>query len=225
MQQQFLAWAGANGYGVVRIKGTHYLGSPALAKNGDYDIRDIDLSGAVEPAEVNPADRDRDGWVSDDERDEDADGLWNQVEVRGAISNAGYWTACYPMEGAYPIEYAGTRVDDGDSDGDTVLDGADDQDHDDVPNIMEVSRMRASHEDDREGGVPCRVDPELLKPQDVNGDGKPDTQILRHPTTYGRVQPFNPCLPFPDSRTCPRYTEIGAGFAPFDLSPNWISIQ
>jgi hypothetical protein len=225
MQQHFLAWAGASGYGSVRIKGTYAGGTPALTKDGYYDIRDIDLSGAVEAAEVNPADRDSNGWVSDDERDEDADGLWNQLEVRGALSAAGYWTACYSMEGPYPIEYAGTRVDDADSDGDTVLDGADDQDHDDVPNIMEVSRMRASHADDREAGVTCKVDPELLKPQDVDGDGKPDKQIFRHANVYGRVNAFNPCLPFPDARTCPRYTEIGAQFAPFDLSPNWIAIQ
>ena len=35
------------------------------------------------------------------------------------------------------------RLDDEDSDGDGVRDGADDQDHDDVPNVMECSRVRA----------------------------------------------------------------------------------
>jgi hypothetical protein len=229
MQQQFLEWAGGNGYGSVKIKGTYWKptapGVP-LAKDAFYEIRDVNLNGTVDPDEVNPADRDQDGWVSDDERDEDADGLWNQLEVSGPLGGAGYWSGCYTFERAYPIDYAGTRVDDADSDGDDVRDGADDQDHDDVPNIMEVSRMRASGEDDREAGVVCRVDPELLKPQDVDGDGQADKQVFRHPTTYGRINPFNPCLPFVDSRTCPKYVEVGSSaFAPFDLSPNWVATQ
>jgi hypothetical protein len=229
MQQQFLEWAGGNGYGSVRIKGTYWVpaapGVP-LTKNAFYEIRDVNLNGTVDADEVNPADRDKDGWVSDDERDEDADGLWNHLEARGPLSGAGYWSGCYTLERPYPIEYAGTRVDDADSDGDGVRDGADDQDHDDVPNIMEVSRMRASGVDDREAGVVCRVDPALLKPQDVDGDGQPDKQVFRHETTYGRINPFNPCMPFVDSRTCPKYVEIGgSAFAPFDLSPNWVGTQ
>lgn len=226
MQQRFMFWATNNGYGNVRLSSAWAFDAPVGAVNDVYDIRDVDLDKVLDPAEVYPADFDGDGWVSDDERDEDADGLWNQLEVRGPLAGAGYWKACYSIEGAFPIEYAGTRVDDADSDGDTVLDGADDQDHDDVPNVMEVSRMRASQYDDREGNVICKPDPELLKPRDVDGDGKPDKEILNHPTAYGRVNPFNPCLPFPDSRTCPKYQDIGEGaYAPFDLSPNWVAIQ
>ena len=37
----------------------------------------------------------------------------------------------------YYLDYAGTRLDDADTDGDGMRDGADDQDHDDVPNVME----------------------------------------------------------------------------------------
>ena len=47
---------------------------------------------------------------------------------------------CYTDETPYPIKYAGTEPDDADTDGDGVRDGADDQDHDDIPNIMELSR-------------------------------------------------------------------------------------
>ena len=46
-----------------------------------------------------------------------------------------------------------------------------------------------------------------------------------HPTDYGRVNPFNPCLPYAWSRTCARGVEFGAGFAPFDKSTNWFALQ
>ena len=89
-------------------------------------------------------DLDTDGCVSDDERDEDADGLINYDEVSGRMTS-GWWKGCYPSEGQYPIPYAGTKAFDADSDGDGVLDGADDQDFDDVPNIMELSRNMAGN--------------------------------------------------------------------------------
>ena len=87
-------------------------------------------------------DLDSDLFVSDDERDEDGDGLINYDEVSGRMQ-PGYWKGCYPSEGEYPIPYAGTKAYDADSDGDGVLDGADDQDFDDIPNIMELSRNMA----------------------------------------------------------------------------------
>jgi hypothetical protein len=225
MQARFLTWASTHGYGQVRLSTGVTYDAPVGAVNGLYDIRDVDLNGTVSASEANPAD-DGDGWVSDDERDEDADGLSNYLEYRGPLSGVGYWSGCYSMEGAYVNEYAGTRGDDPDTDGDGILDGADDQDHDDIPNLMEVSRMEVSHVDDREAGVDCRVDPALLTPHDVDGDGKPDEQVQRHTTQYGRIQPFNPCLPFRDSRTCPRFVEIGGTpYAPFDLSVNWVALQ
>jgi hypothetical protein len=228
MQQRFMDWAAANSYAAVRIATAHApYDAPIGGVNGIYDIRDADLSKTVDPWEVHPAD-DGNGWVSDDERDEDADGLANWIEVTGPM-RSDYWVGCYKLEKAYPIVYAGTRPDDADSDGDGVLDGADDQDHDDVPNLMELSRMRASAAlglDDREGGVDCKVDPALLASQDVDGDGQPDKQIFRHPNAYGRVNPYNPCLPFVDSRTCPRKQPIGdATYAPFDFSPDWVALQ
>jgi hypothetical protein len=225
MQARFLSWAAANGYGQVRLSTAATFDAPVGAVNGLYDLRDVDLDGTVSASETNPAD-DGDGWVNDSERDEDADGLSNYVEFRGPLSGARYWASCYALEGAFPNEYAGTRGDDADSDGDGILDGADDQDHDDIPNLMEVSRTRASHVSDREAGVDCRVDPALLIPKDLDGDGQPDQQVLRHEGLFGRINPFNPCLPFRDSRTCPRFVEIdGTPYAPFDLSVNWVSLQ
>ncbi len=86
----------------------------------------------------------------------------------------------------------------------------DDQDHDDVPNLMEISRFRASHLDDTDGR-PCTPD-KALKADEPN-----------HPNAFGFVNPFNPCLPDYDSRTCIRY--IGANApAPF-AGPVWWSLQ
>ena len=89
-------------------------------------------------------DLDADGYVSDDERDEDADGLTNYDETTDRCPPTG-GRSCYTAEGAYPIKYAGTKAIDADSDGDGILDGADDQDFDDVPNIMELSRNMAGN--------------------------------------------------------------------------------
>jgi hypothetical protein len=226
MQQQFLDWAAASGYDRVHLFTSRPAYDPPVnSVAGEYFLRDVDLDGTVEASETNVADYDKNGLVSDDERDEDADGLSNYEELHGRL-RAGYWSGCYALEGVFPIEYAGTDVADPDSDGDGVRDGADDQDHDDVPNLMELSRMDASHQDDREGGVDCKVDSTLLVPKDLNGDGKPDVDVKNHPNVYGRVNPFNPCLPFADARTCPRFHEIGGpGYAPVDLSPDYVAIQ
>ena len=72
-----------------------------------------------------------------------------------------------------------------------MRDGADDQDHDDIPNLMELSRIAAS------GGrstarATCKPDPDAPKYPDTN-----------HPNAYGRVNPFNPCLPYRKSRDVP----------------------
>ena len=45
-----------------------------------------------------------------------------------------------------------------------------------------------------------------------------------HPDAYGRVNPFNPCLPFTESRTCTDYVDDNTG-APFDDSPNWYALN
>jgi hypothetical protein len=225
MQQRFLDWASANGYRSVYLATGRTFDAPVGGVNGLYEIRDVDLNGSVDGDEVNPSDYDGNGFVSDGERDEDADGLSNYEEIRGTM-RSDYWSGCYKIEGAFSITYAGTAANDPDSDGDGVLDGADDQDHDDVPNLMELSRMAASGYDDREGGVDCKVDSALLLPRDLDGDGNADAQILNHSGAYGRVNPFNPCLPFSDARTCPRFREIsGEGYAPFDLSVAWVALQ
>jgi hypothetical protein len=199
-----------------------------------YDIRDANLNGGdadpaavavPEPGEVEYYDLDGDGKLADDERDEDADGLTNYDETHGRMTPQ-YWAGCYSMEAAYGIGYAGPRVDDADSDGDGVLDGADDQDHDDLPNLMELSRYAASGLVDWQDGSPCRIKSGIVFDEtDLNGDGKPDNPKRLAGHFYGRVNPFNPCLPGRNSRTCQSHPSFAGAGAPFDDSPDWLSLD
>jgi hypothetical protein len=150
-----------------------------------------------------------DGLLSDDERDEDADGLTNYDELHGRLAQV-YWAACYTGETPFPIQYAGTSPTDADTDGDGVRDGADDQDHDDVPNIAEMSRRAASGLDDRKPGTICTP------------LGLPDSN---HSAAYGRVNPFNPCEPAVFSRTCDSHPGFNGAPAPFDGSKDWLSLN
>ena len=206
---EFLGWAAGSGYATVwlpRGQGDNSL--PPLAA-GAFNIRDFNQDGGpLSPSEERYFDFDLDGKLSDDERDEDADGLTNYDESTGRLLS-GYWSACYTKEGAYPLTFAGTDLVDPDSDGDGVRDGADDQDHDDLPNIMELSRKAAAAGDRLQTGV-C---------------GKDDGEIAEGPT-QGRVNPYNPCLPYVYSRTCTRHPSIEKPFAPFDPeAPNYLILN
>lgn len=96
-----------------------------------------------------------DGEFSDNERDADNDGLDNFDETHGNMRistwNARLRVQCDPAvkpwrdikEGVYYGEFdlrpfGEPAVDDPDSDGDSLLDGEDDQDNDDVPNYSEL---------------------------------------------------------------------------------------
>jgi hypothetical protein len=102
--------------------------------------------------------------------------------------------------------FAPVDLADPDVDGDTLLDGEDDQDNDDVNNIVELYET----EKDLDGNGPG----------DVDGDGVAD-----NPEWCGRgvglvpsidrggedwaVNAFNPCAPDPRSRSCPSRLPIG----------------
>jgi len=221
---QFLAWASSAGYAQVMVSKVGPWHDASTRES--YDIRDIDLDHAVSASEASLYD-DGDGWISDDERDEDADGLTNIDELRSRLTSA-YWAACYANEKPYINVYAGTDLTDPDSDGDGIRDGADDQDHDDLPNIMELSRFEASGlvDWDSHDGT-CHISDAIptTVPDGPDPDLLPDPLEDWHPAAYGRVNPFNPCLPFAWARTCPRTVEIGKDFAPFDSSTSWFSLQ
>jgi len=95
-------------------------------------------------------DEDGDAFRDDDERDGDGDRLNNYDELRGHFTEA-WWVSFYngtnaPKESKYPEidfldnEDVGDGFADPDIDGDGVLDGEDDHDHDGLTNEFEVHR-------------------------------------------------------------------------------------
>ncbi len=197
----FKAWLQASGYwNIFRPdlpeSDPKYNGL-LLDVNRDGVISDAPTAGQWR-SESHYLDLDINGWLSDDERDEDGDGLTNFHESHGPMT-PGWWGGYYPREKPFNIAFAGTDLADPDTDGDGVLDGADDQDHDDYPNLVEVSRNAVSGR---------QRDPKDLTPATANPN-----------PWYGRVQPFNPCEPFVDSRSCPTHWVPGL-YAPFD-GPPW----
>jgi hypothetical protein len=199
----FFGWANGAGYLNVTFQGS------------TFDLRDFNHNHSVSASrsvdgtdpdyymsEQSYFDYDSDGKLSDDERDEDADGLTNFDEAHGRMQ-PGYWSGCYKNEEPYGVQYAGTNLTDPDSDGDGVRDGADDQDHDDVPNVDELSRNAAT-------GHPI-------------GSGCDEKGAISYdPNGPGRVNPFNPCLPDYTARTCSRHPGLGAAAAPFDGSKYFV---
>ena len=216
-QNQFINWAYTHRYGVVPL--VNLDGLVALQDQPDwlvgpwtsYEIRDFDRTGGglggVDTDELYYYDYSGNGYLDDAERDEDADGLNNQWEATGCMTRR-YWDALYKDEAPYYLgekDYGHVNLDDEDTDGDGIRDGADDLDHDDIPNVVECSRYLASG----------KIGP------DAPDDATP------HPgrPARGWVNPYNPCLPHYRSRTCKRYVGVGAGgktWAPFD--PEGVSL-
>ena len=133
------------------------------------------------------------GELSDDERDADGDGLGNWDELHGRMTEA-WWPAQHdgvnePKESKYPgidfldIEdtapFFNAHIDP-DMDGDGVLDGADDADHDGLSNQFEVRR-----------------------PDDWEDDA-----IVVGDNPWAYVNPFNPCKPF-NSERCHSHPPFG----------------
>jgi hypothetical protein len=207
-QTAFLTWAAQAGYANVYLANIGAsLGDPQStwwAARTSYDIRDANRNGAVSNDERYYYDFGsgyRDGMLDDAERDEDADGLSNFAETRGCM-NRKLWDELFKFETRYPLSYAGTDLDDADTDGDGIRDGADDQDHDDVPNVMECNRLLAAGIDDDANGV-------------LDEDPRDATVPRAGLTATGFINPFNPCLPHRASRTCRQYLE-GTPWAPFN---------
>jgi IPT/TIG domain len=209
-QAAFLGWAAGAGYAAVGLSDLVGLNLPNWDPQPEWwdartphDIRDMNRVGGAAGPELTYFDMDQTGLLSDSERDEDADGLSNWAETRGCM-NSSYWQGLYDKETPYYLTYAGTQLDDADSDGDGILDGADDQDHDDVPNVMECSRTIAAN-----------IAPDPLDEKDAPA-GRP---------WKGFVNPFNPCLPHVKSRTCKRIIPMDNAWAPFNPKDEYYLIK
>jgi IPT/TIG domain len=206
LRDEFLLWMGFTSDGVRRA------GHPTTLSGLLYSDG---LQKSIDPAPPAPADPlynwaldwDEDNELSDDERDADADGLGNWDELRGRMIED-WWPAQHdgqaePKESRYPdIDFLDNEDTapafnahvDSDMDGDGVLDGADDNDHDGLSNQFEVRR-------------PDDWDTQSWTEVDTDGDGEPDTFVFGG-NAWAYTNPFNPCKPF-NSERCHRYVPFG----------------
>jgi hypothetical protein len=134
--------------------------------------------------------------VTDDNRDADNDGLSNWDESHGRM-RIGWWAGMYKSEKQYVGATGASPLDelsmtDPDSDGDGIPDGADDQDHDGVSNVDEITRSKVFpdlHTYWVHPYNPCLPNP--------------DSRVCTlHPPMEGSWAPFDPQpMPAPDPVT------------------------
>ncbi|HVE67559.1 MAG TPA: hypothetical protein VNB64_03155 [Solirubrobacteraceae bacterium] len=184
--QEYAAW--------VRY-GNHQLLTPEEATASRLLYSDGDQQSFDESAQIATKpwlDREPDGRLTDDERDADNDGLRNYWEANGP-GTARWWEAFFKDEKPYMTPFPELDWLDPDTDGDSVVDGQDDQDHDDWSNIQEL--------------VGDRPDGDSHQLYGLRG-----TDLMVHP--------YNPCLPNYKSRTCSRYIPAeGEAWPPFANVP------
>jgi hypothetical protein len=151
----------------------------------------------------------------DSERDADGDGLANWLESARGPSTNNWWKGWFASKhfepGVEPWKsksYCGYRFGhfdgrpfadfdmvDGDVDGDSLLDGEDDQDNDDVINIVELYETQYDLDGNGQPAF-CGWGPGVVPTINMGGATAP-------------VNAMNPCTPNPESRTC-------QDFVPFD---------
>ncbi len=170
--------------------------------------------GLTNPTQPFPATYDLQGdpgVYQDDERDADGDGLANFLESARGPSNAAWWAGYWKViersiEPWEKTEYCGQRpgafsqrpfadldLADSDVDGDTLLDGEDDQDADDYNNITELYEVEYDLDGNGAGGVNpawCGKPEGVIPSIDIGG-------------VDSAINAFNPCAPDPGSRSCP----------------------
>jgi hypothetical protein len=172
--------------------------------------------GLANPAQPFPATFDLFGdpaW-RDSERDADGDGLANWLEsARGPSTNEwwkGFWASKRFLPAVKPWKeeiYCGYRpghfderpfanldLADADVDGDSLLDGEDDQDNDDVTNIVELYETQYDLDGNGQPAF-CGWGPGVMPTVDFGGADAP-------------VNAMNPCVPNPLARTCQDFIEF-----------------
>lgn len=203
-----MAWARYGGHRLplTYSDGTQESGGPAPTTTGVYPDVAHTRGGVAEPPN---------GLLTDDEKDVDGDGLSNWDETHGRMTIE-WWNLTYNgdsgsgVEVPYP-EYKETEYPrakeiflqpsfvNPDSDGDSLPDGDDDQDHDGYPNWFEVSRAP---------GWSDTYTSRLYFPLNTG----------THTDPLARVQPFNPCKPV-YSVACHRQEPFGY----YDKKEDWDS--
>ena len=184
LREEFAMWLRYSGDGALRSSRPGSLSELVYSDGLQFSV-DSPPPSAPAPGTLGAwsLDMDDDGVLRDDERDADADGLGNWDELRGRMTEA-WWPAQHdgtiePKESKYPeIDFLDNEDTapafnahvDADMDGDGVLDGADDNDHDGLSNQFEVRRP----------------------------DNWLSVFDTTNPWAY--TQPFNPCKPFNSER-------------------------
>jgi hypothetical protein len=179
--------------------------------------------GLPVPSQPFPATYDMNGDAGqwrDDERDADVDGLSNWLEAaRGPREPTwwvSYWATFEPAPRDWGNEpatecggdfgvftqrpFAELDIADNDVDGDTLLDGEDDQDADDYNNITEF--YETVYDLDGDGGFTCTI----LDDEGgvASSETYPSIDIQPGPGVNSQgMNGFNPCAPNQASRTCP----------------------
>ena len=139
MEQEHKLWqAAGRPFPLNYSDGDQYTGGPVLAPSPDLNGLDIDAAQSGGPVSL----RTGVGYLSDEEKDYDGDGLANIHEFN-LLATQGYWEAWSQKIGEAPYvlrPFANPDPTDADSDGDGVVDGLDDQDADGWNNISELYR-------------------------------------------------------------------------------------
>ncbi len=201
LRDEFVLWSRYSADGVRRSGPPSTLGN-LVYSDGLQSSRSF---GAPAPMSLAYWALDQDGntTLADDERDADNDGLGNWDEAHGRMTEA-WWPATHdgerqPKESKYPeinfldnedIPGRDAYADD-DIDGDGLIDGLDDTDHDGLSNQFEIRRP----------GDWLTVSFANWVDADTGG-WAPGT----NPWAY--TGPFNPCKPF-DSERCHDHPPIG----------------
>jgi IPT/TIG domain len=190
--------------------------------------------GLSNPTQPFPATYDLFGDTAwrDSERDADRDGLSNRIESSRGPSNNAWWKkfwanednfspAIEPLGKKYycapgPVQspgyydkrpYADLDLADPDVDGDNLLDGEDDQDNDDVDNITEIYETEFDL-DGNGGPPPVGFTKGINPPWCGYGNDPVPVPSISFGGVDAAVNPFNPCAPNMNSRTCPDYIEL-----------------
>ena len=180
-----------------------------------------------DPAPTAPngyVDTDGNGLLTDDEKDVDGDGLPNWDELRGRATQA--WWKKYSSkigEKEYDAVQVFDPVDwlDPDTNGDGRLDGASDQDGDGYTNAQELSRDWATFYFHGVGAY-VASGPDMgtnTGPTITTGTGVFGDPGLITDDAHAFVNPFNPCLPDPESPTCTRHPPFDDPPSPFKGTP------